>query len=122
MSECAEFVIQSLAFLQYNGYNLFDPHNEDGIYLALKPEFCRLFAGVLCFNTTGSGLLWLLYALLPRYCFGHYFKRSLFLVDRFSDFMYILFPFSLIAYRVENGKSQETYIIDVEMLTNLVKV
>ena len=111
MSECAEFVIQSLAFLQYNGYNLSDPHHEDGIYLALKPEFVCLFAGVLCFNTTGSGLAWLSYSLFPGHCFGHYFKRTLFLVDNFCDLMYSVFPILAVSMDDYNSGTDDLSVL-----------
>ena len=97
MSECTEIMVQSQALLLYNGHYLFDPHiNKDSAYLANKPDFIVAFSVILSVNCFGSGFLWLLYAVIPRYCHGILFKRAIFFVDKFSDFLYILFPFYMI--------------------------
>eukprot|EP01084_Bolivina_argentea_P013130 24602_1 len=92
-SEFTEFILQSQALLLYNGYYLFDRNNENGVYLAEKPQFIIIFAAILFFNCFGSGFLWLLYAVLPKHCHGLLYKRSIFFIDKFSDLLYTFFPF-----------------------------
>ena len=47
VSELTEFTVQSIAFLMYNGFNPFDPHNQDNVYMAQKPETITVFGGIL---------------------------------------------------------------------------
>eukprot|EP01083_Nonionella_stella_P047667 127571_1 len=95
-AELPEFVLQSQAGLLYNGYYLLDPNNDNGIYLAHKPEFILVFAVILSLNLFGSALAWLFYSLRPNHCYGSLFANSLFFVDKFSDLLYTLFPFYMI--------------------------
>ena len=98
LAEISEILLQSNALLIYNGYDIFDPNREHHVYQANKPEFISVFASIIAFNCFGSGLLWLLYALLPYKCYGLVYKRCIFFIDKFSDFFYIIFPFLMLYY------------------------
>eukprot|EP01083_Nonionella_stella_P064909 169637_1 len=50
VGELLEFFIQTSALLLYGGYNMWDPHHSNDIYLANKPEFIIVFAVILSFN------------------------------------------------------------------------
>eukprot|EP01083_Nonionella_stella_P195392 719808_1 len=98
MSEILEITIQTQALAHYNGYNILDPRNKDGVYLANQPKFIVIFAVILSFNCLGSGVLWCAYSLLTKYCHGLLFKLLLFCVDEMSDLFYTLFPFVMILF------------------------
>eukprot|EP01083_Nonionella_stella_P127285 385610_1 len=96
VGELLEFFIQTSALLLYGGYNMWDPHHSNDIYLANKPEFIIVFSVILSFNLFGSGVLWLSYALAPKHCFGTVFKLTIFIIDKFSDLCYTIFPFYIV--------------------------
>eukprot|EP01083_Nonionella_stella_P006007 17371_1 len=96
INEMIEIVIQSNALLLYNGYNILDTTHSNAVYTATKPQFIVLFAGFIALNCFGSGLVWLSYGILPKYCHGLLFKVSLFFVDQFSDLFYSIFPFIIV--------------------------
>eukprot|EP01083_Nonionella_stella_P016728 46723_1 len=96
VGELPEFVLQTQAMLLYGGHYVFDPHNTNDVYLANKPHFIIVFAAILSLNCIGSGIVWILYALLPRYCYGTSFNGSIFFVDKMSDLLYTLFPLYVI--------------------------
>eukprot|EP01083_Nonionella_stella_P072699 196114_1 len=75
---------------------MWDPHHSNDIYLANKPEFIIVFSVILSFNLFGSGVLWLSYALAPQHCFGTVFKLTIFIIDKFSDLCYTIFPFYIV--------------------------
>ena len=92
-SEITEFTVQSIALLIYNGFNPFDPNNENDVYLAEKPGAIAVFALILSMNMFGSGFLWSLYTLFPAKIYGLVFKRAMFFVDKMRYSMYPIFKF-----------------------------
>ena len=88
VTECIEIIIQTNALLLYNGFhNKTNPDNADDVYLVKKPEFIKLYAGLIAVNCMGSGIIWLLYACIPSFCHGIKFKLSVFIVDQCADVM-----------------------------------
>eukprot|EP01083_Nonionella_stella_P076677 209070_1 len=109
--ELLEFFIQSQALLLYGGYNMWDPHHSNDIYLANKPEFITIFAVILAFNCAGSGLLWLSYALAPQHCFGTVFTVTIFIIDKFSDLCYTVFPFYVVIQDRYNKNTNNVFVL-----------
>eukprot|EP01083_Nonionella_stella_P183840 665390_1 len=95
-TEVIEIIVQYNALWLYNGYNVFDPNNEQNVYLANKPEFIVIFAAILAFNCFASAMCWVAYTLCSKHCRGLVFKLTLFYVDQISDFFYTLFPWIVI--------------------------
>eukprot|EP01084_Bolivina_argentea_P214737 364533_1 len=94
--EIFEITLQSQALLIYNGYNLFDPNNENDVYLANKPIFIQCFAIFIMFNCFSSGIVWICYAFATKRCHGYIFKISIFFVDQLSDLLYSIFPLIIV--------------------------
>eukprot|EP01083_Nonionella_stella_P228386 809465_1 len=111
ISEMLELLIQTQALLLYGGYNMWDPHHSNDIYLANRPYFIVIFAAILAFNAFGSGVLWLSYALLNEHCHGLLFRVLLFCVDQFSDLLYTLFPFIIILFDDYNVNRRDIYVL-----------
>ena len=111
IAEISEILLQSNALLFYNGYDIFDPNRKNHIHQANKPHFIKLFAGIFAFNAFGSGILWFLYGMLPNYCYGLLFKRCLFFVDKFSDFLYTIFPFIILIEDDYNANTNNFLIL-----------
>ena len=111
LSEFTEFFIQSQALLLYNGYNVFDPNNENDVYLANKSDFILTFAMILTFNAFGSGSLWLFYAVFPKHCHGTIYKRLIFFIDKFSDLLYIFFPFYMLLMDDYNTNTNNIFVL-----------
>eukprot|EP01083_Nonionella_stella_P183841 665396_1 len=67
-TEVIEIIVQYNALWLYNGYNVFDPNNEQNVYLANKPEFIVIFAAILAFNCFASAMCWVAYTLCSKHC------------------------------------------------------
>eukprot|EP01083_Nonionella_stella_P054264 143311_1 len=122
ISELLELSIQTQALLLYNGYNIWDPNSEKNIYLANQSYFIVLFAAILAFNCLGSGVLWLGYALVAKYCHGLLFKLLLFWVDEFSDLLYTLFPFIMILFDDYNHDKWNTRVLLAQLNTDSTSI
>eukprot|EP01083_Nonionella_stella_P306926 1076857_1 len=94
--ELLELFVQSQALLLYGGYNVWDPHHSNDIYLANKPGFLMMFAAIISLNCFCSGVLWCSYALATRHCFGTVFTLTIFIIDSFGDLCYTGFPFIIV--------------------------
>ena len=117
MSEISELLVQSNALLIYNGYDIFDPYRKK-TSLANKPQFIELFSGFIAFNAFGSGIIWMFYAIFPRKCYGLLFKRCLFFVDKFSDFLYIIFPFIMLYNDDYNAHANQGLVFLAQLHTH----
>eukprot|EP01083_Nonionella_stella_P117478 350179_1 len=121
ISETMEILIQTQALFLYNGYNMWDRHNDE-IYIANQSHFIVWFAVILAFNSVGSGVLWCSYALLTKYCHGLLFKLLLFCVDEFSDLFYTLFPFLMILFDDYNHDKQNMRVLLAQLNTHSTTV
>eukprot|EP01084_Bolivina_argentea_P032457 60059_1 len=91
-AEIWEIVIQTVALLFYNGYDVFDTNS---VHLAHSAEFIILFAVFLAFNCTITAMLWFVYVFGHDKCNcnGAKFKLFAFFIDQICDLLYISFPF-----------------------------
>ena len=105
--EILEFAVQSQAWYVYNGSSMFD----DEVHLANKPDIIIVFAFILAFNCFGSGILWMIYALMSKSCYGLIFKRAIFFSDKFSDLLYTLFPFYVVFADDYNANTDEILVM-----------
>ena len=112
--EVFEIVVQFVAFLNYNGLNVFDLNQ---VSLAYQESEIILFAWILGLNGLFCGILWLFYVYLHGYCYGTFFKYLMFLIDTIFDTMYALYPITVVI--LQTRSIQLSTIVGTLQATNL---
>ena len=91
--EIFEILIQFIAFLNYNGLNVFDLNQ---VSLSYQQNEIIIFAWILGLNCVFSGILWILYVFWHRLFQGAFYKYLVFIIDTIFDTMYALYPIAVI--------------------------
>ncbi len=95
-------------------YALFVANAASDDRVASKPVVIMVFAQLLVFNCLSSGLLWMVYLVMPRHwgcCKGVKFRMSIVSVDQISYLLYALFPLATVILDDYNSNRDDISVI-----------